>query len=210
MKHGSLLVALSTIWLMQAQTAWAGDRLTPGQFRIRSLNYGGSGCPAGTVAENISPDLQAFTLIFDSYIAEVGPGVALSAKRKNCQLTFDFDYPNGWSFALLSLDSRGYMALDQGVSGTQQVRFYFQGNALTATLNTVFQGPADRDYQIRDTVPTSSLVFSPCGPQRALNVNTSINLSNTFNRNGFGLLTQDSIDGHISQIYSIIWRRCSN
>ena len=111
--------------------ARADDRLSvaPDYLRIRSIQHAGSGRPAGSVAENVSPDRTAFTVLFDSFIAEIGPGLPLSTKRKNCQLLFDFDYPSGWQFALLTLDSRGYVSLERGVSGTQKVASTFRGSS---------------------------------------------------------------------------------
>lgn len=203
----SRFIAAALAILAWSSSALADDRFgAPSYFTIRSISHAGSGCPAGTVAENISPDLQAFTLLFDSYVAEFGPGVPFTAKRKNCQLLFDFDYPAGWQFALLTLDTRGYASLESGVRAVQQTRFYFQGQTQTGSLTTNLVGPIDQDYQVRDVLPATQLTFSPCGAQRALNVNTSVQLSGASNRSG--LITVDSIDGYVTHYYAIQWRRC--
>jgi hypothetical protein len=180
----------------------------PGYVTVRSIAYAGSGCPAGTVAENVSQDLQAFTLLFDNYIAEVGPGVAFSSRRKNCQLNIDLDFPQGWSFSILTVDYRGYVSLEPRVAGLQQSSYYFQGQFQTARLRTPMVGPIDRDYQIRDTLGLGAVVWSPCGATRALNINTEIRLENSQNPSGSGLLTTDSIDGAVRLIYGFRWRRC--
>lgn len=188
-----------------AQTALAD---TPDYVSVRSIAYAGSGCPAGSVAENISPDLQAFTLLFDNYIAEVGPGVSAREKRKNCQINIDLDFPQGWSYTIFTVDYRGYMSLENKVVGTQKSSYYFQGSRATASLQSVFRGPYDNDYQIRDTLGLSAVVWSPCGASRALNINTQVRVDNNRNRRGFGLATIDSIDGQLAHIYGIQWRRC--
>lgn len=139
---------------------------------------------------------------------QVGPGIPYSQKRKNCQLSFNFDYPSGWSYALLVLDTRGYVSLERGVTGIQQTRFYFQGKLHTGSFMTNFQGPRDGDYQVRDILGLSSQVFSPCGAHRALNLNTEIRLDNSRNSRGLGLMTTDSIDAGLKHTYSIVWRRC--
>lgn len=182
---------------------------TPDYVTIRSISFAGSGCPAGTVAGNVSPDLTAFTLLFDQYIAEVGPGVPFSEKRKNCQLNIDFDFPPGWSYSLLTVDYRGYVSLDPRVTGLQQSSYYFQGQFATARLRTPIVGPIDEDYQIRDTLGMSALVWSPCGAMRSININSEIRLDNSRNRQGRGLMTTDSIDGSVRLIYGIQWRRCT-
>jgi hypothetical protein len=70
------------------------------------------------------------------------------------------------------------------------------------------RGPLDQNYQIRDTLGLTALVWSPCGAQRALNINTEIRTENTANPSGHGLMTTDSIDGEVKLIYGIQWRRC--
>jgi hypothetical protein len=181
---------------------------SPPYVRVRAIAFAGSGCPAGTVAQNISPDRQAFTLLFDSYVAQIGPGVPFIERRKNCQLNVDLDFPNGWSYSLITLDYRGYVALEARVKGLQQSRYYFQGSASTATLRTPMVGPRDGNYQIRDTLALSALVWSPCGATRSLNINSELRLDNSSNTSGQGLLTNDSIDGQLRLIYGFRWVRC--
>lgn len=181
---------------------------TPSYVRVRSITYAGSGCPAGSVAGNIAPDRQAFTLLFDSYIAEVGPGVAIREKRKNCQLNVSLDFPQGWSYTLLTVDYRGYASLEPRVVGTQQSSYYFQGSTQTARLRSDYRGPMDRNYQIRDTLGLDAVVWSPCGAQRSLNINTEVRLDNSQATWARGLMTTDSIDGQLKQLYGFRWRRC--
>lgn len=180
----------------------------PPYARVRSISYAGSGCPAGSVAKNISPDLQAFTLLFDQYIAEVGPGVPFLQRRKNCQLNIDLDFPSGWTYTLFTVDTRGYVALEPGVTATQTSSYYFQGQGSTARLATVLTGPTDRNYQARDQLGVSAYVWAPCGAQRSLNINTEVKAENRFNPGGHGLATVDSIDGQFKLIYGISWTRC--
>lgn len=188
--------------------ATAAAAQTPAYARIRSISYAGSGCPAGTVAENMAPDLRAFTLLFDSYVAEAGPGIPLSASRKNCQVLIDMDFPQGWSYTIFTVDYRGFMSLDRNVVGTQKSTYYFQGSSAQAPLQSNFTGPRSGDYQIRDTLGLNAVVWSPCGQQRALNINTQVRVDNARNRAGSGLMTLDSIDGALRHIYGISWRRC--
>jgi hypothetical protein len=176
---------------------------------IRSLSWAGSGCPAGTVAENLAPDLQAFTLLFDSYVAEIGPGLPLSQARRNCQILVDLQFPQGWSYSVFDVDYRGFANLDLGVSGIQQSNYYFQGEFLTSRLQTTLNGPRASDYQIRDSLPLNALVWSPCGAQRALIINSSVRVANNSgNPDARGAMSTDSIDGKVTHIYGLQWQRC--
>jgi Domain of unknown function (DUF4360) len=63
------LATAAAIEPLQTQT----ETVTPpGQVTINGITYGGTGCPQGTVSQFISDDKQTFTLIFDSYVAEIG------------------------------------------------------------------------------------------------------------------------------------------
>lgn len=187
-----------------ASTAFAA----PPWATIRGMSHAGSGCPAGTVAQNLAPDLKAFTLLFDSYIAEAGPGISFAQSRKNCQILLDMNFPQGWSFSIFKVDYRGYANLDRRVTGIQKSTYYFQGQRLGPSFQTSLRGPFDNDYSRRDTLGVSALVWSPCGAQRALNINTQVRINNRRNRGGQGLMTLDSIDGQVKHIYGIRWRRC--
>ena len=179
----------------------------PPYVRVRNISYAGTGCPAGSVAENISPDRQAFTVLFDQYQASTGPGVSFTEKRKNCMLNVDLDFPQGWSYSLFTVDTRGYVSLEPGVSATQQSSYYFQGQMGTASMATPMNGPIDQNYEVRDDLTATALIWSPCGAQRALNINTEVRVT-SFNPNAQGLITVDSIDGQFKLIYGIQWQRC--
>jgi uncharacterized protein DUF4360 len=193
-----------------AQQIVLGDSgVAPDQVRIRSLSWAGTGCPAGTVAENLASDYQAFTLLFDAYEAELGPGLPLSRSRRNCQILVDLEFPQGWSYSVFDVDYRGFVNVGRGVSGVQQSAYYFQGEIQTARLQTTLRGPRVGDYQIRDSLPLDAVVWSPCGANRALIINSAIRLVNSSgNYNAQGLMTTDSIDGKVIHIYGLQWRRC--
>lgn len=180
----------------------------PSYVRINNISYAGAGCPAGTVAENISPDYQAFSLLFDSYIAEIGPNVPFRENRKNCQINIDLSYPQGWSFALAGLEYRGFAQLDAGVQSVQSTSNYYSGQPNTAVFKTTLQGPMSADFAIKDTPGLSALLWSPCGARRAININTQVRLDNSRNRLGSGLITVDRINTVTTHRYGLVWKRC--
>lgn len=181
----------------------------PDALAINSITYNGSGCPIGTIAENVSPDRNAFTLIFDSFLAEAGPGIPISASRKNCQLTLDLDYDsNEWSFALATFDYRGYLFLEDGVVGTQSALYYLQGRENSISTSQAITGYADEDYMFRHIVPVDALTWSDCGPKRALNINSAVRVNNSSNRTASGFITVDSIDGQFKVYHALVWKRC--
>eukprot|EP01126_Amoeba_proteus_P038757 TRINITY_DN4055_c0_g1_i7.p1 TRINITY_DN4055_c0_g1~~TRINITY_DN4055_c0_g1_i7.p1 ORF type:complete len:148 (+),score=18.76 TRINITY_DN4055_c0_g1_i7:181-624(+) len=78
----------------------------PRLVTISGIQYAGSGCPAGSVAQVIDPSRTVFTLIFDRFIAQDGPNVDYSETTKNCQINVDLRVPQGWQYSIVSVDYR--------------------------------------------------------------------------------------------------------
>lgn len=201
MKSGlAILLGLST----NLATAQAPN---PGEVHINNIAYAGTGCPAGSVAGDLSTDAKAFTLLFDTYAAEAGPGIPRSENRKFCQLTVNLQVPQGWSYSLLDVTYKGFASLDRGTEGIQTSSYYFQGaTGQTATLETRIPGQYNDDYEINDSIGLDAVVWSPCGVNRALNIKSAVQVRASGSRQG--LMTIDSIDGELRHIYGVRWRRC--
>jgi hypothetical protein len=123
-----LFLAASTLTL----AAPAVKRVTgpsPNDVFIKSFTYAGSGCPAGSVANATDAAKDVLTLIYDQYVAQIGPGTMPTDHRKNCQINLDVHYPQGWQFSVFSVDYRGFEALDAHVTGHQLATYYFSGNS---------------------------------------------------------------------------------
>ena len=80
------------------------------------------------MSNQISSDRTIMTLIFDAYIASIGPDVKTIENRKNCQINVDIQYPGGFQYSILSADYRGYAAIQKGVTGTLKSTYYFSGS----------------------------------------------------------------------------------
>ena len=179
------------------------------QMHIKSLTYGGSGCPAGSVAVDIASDRTAFTLIFDQFLAQIGPGIALAESRKNCQVNLTLHVPHGFTYAIASVDYRGYANLAPGAKGQQKSSYYFQGQAPTATAWTTFTGPYENNWQIRDQVNAAALVWAPCGMERSLNINAQVLINKgTSSASSSSIMTMDSEDGSLQTVYHVVWAQC--
>ena len=183
-----------------------------GEVYIKNISYNGSGCPLGSVAENVSSDKQAFTLTFAEYIAEAGNGLSIRDGRKNCQITLDLKIPQGWQFSIGTFDYRGFVYLsDRNMRAEHNTSYYFQGQGRTGRFRETMRGFQDDYYQFRQRVGLESLVWSSCNASRALNINTAISVRNYNKRrnpDGEGVIGTDSLDGSIKQIWGLRWRRC--
>lgn len=200
------IVSLFGIGAIAIASTSAFAQPNPNEVFIRQISYRGTGCPGGTVDHNISLDARAFTLLFDSFVAEAGPGIPLSSGRRNCQLLIDLQFPQGWSYSIATLDYRGYANLEPGTQGEQSATYYFQGSGTSIPLRTTMYGPIAQDYQFRDQLGLSAQIWSQCGASRALNINTAVAVRAPRGRQA--LMTVDSINGEVKQVYGIQWRRC--
>lgn len=181
----------------------------PEYVKIANIEAAGSGCPLGTVAKNVSSDKKAFTLSFSEFFAELYPGSLPSDSRKNCNLVVDLEFPEGWTYSVVSLDYRGFLDLSEGAKATTEASYYFQSQEEQVSFKAENEGPSTEDYSFRDTLNLNSVIWSPScqGDKRALNIKTDIRLSSQ-DPWAEGLLTVDSIDGQFTQKYALVWKRC--
>jgi hypothetical protein len=193
--------------LLFSSVASASDVPNPNQVYIKRITYAGNGCADGTVSRTVAPDAKSFSLIFDDFTVEAGPGIPAGKSQSKCKITVDLKYPQGWSYTLFKFDYRGYASLQSGLTGYQNSKYYFQSNPSEyVTFNSTFTGPYDNDFTFSDEILLDEETWAPCGKQRALNVETDLSISgNTTNE---GLITVDSIDGKLTHIYGIKWERC--
>ena len=106
----------------------------PSTVQIKGITYGGAGCPQGSLSYVILDDQTTATLIFDSYVASIGPGVSVAENRKNYQLNVDITYPGGFQDSVFSADYRGYAAIDKGVTGALRPTYYFSGQTAQVSI----------------------------------------------------------------------------
>jgi hypothetical protein len=119
----------------------------------------------------------------------------------------DLQYPSGFQYSIFSTQFRGYVGLDAGVSGVQKATYYFSGQPNQVSSQTSFTGPVSTDYSVSDNVPFTSTIWSPCGQALPLNINSQVRLTST-KSSATGILTDDSIDGHIKFVVGVQWQKC--
>ncbi len=177
--------------------------------RILDVTANGTGCPPGpngqsVWAADISPDGQALTVRFSQYYAMVDSTTPLFVS-KDCTLGITVSVPSGFTYAVSSSDSGGYVFLDTaGMKATQRVEYYFQGDQVRSPRDdTVMWGPQDEDYVLHDEVATASRVWAPCGASRTLNVKTGLTLMNNATKAGHGFIQMSSMANLV-----LTWKVC--
>ena len=77
-----------------------------------------------------------------------------TAFRKNCQLNLIVHVPAGFTYAIASVDYRGFASLQRGASGMEKASYYFQGSPSTASRTHPFNGPLRRQLAGHRRAPT--------------------------------------------------------
>lgn len=199
-------------------TIFAGQNLAPGTARLSTVPPGGvsvdlivasgSGCPANTVGISLSPGNDAFSVTYSAFHAQVGVGAASTDARKNCQLNMRIRIPQGYSYAVTGVDHRGSAHLRAGASGMQRARYYFAGQAASALVTHQFSGPFEDAWQTTDDGDVASLVFSPCGVERNININSELRVS-AGTSDAATTNSSMTMDSTTSEIYRFAWRECA-
>lgn len=147
------------------------DRIT-----IDSFSFNGTGCPRAGSAE-VAPDNTNVTFTFDSFTAQVGVGSSPLDMRKNCQISMVVHVGVGQTYALGEMEHRGFALLAPGATALVRETTYFQGQTPPPFIVHTWTGPLADDIEAVDVSDLASLVFSPCGSLRNLNINFEVRVN---------------------------------
>ncbi|KAH6842288.1 hypothetical protein B0I37DRAFT_381588 [Chaetomium sp. MPI-CAGE-AT-0009] len=177
------------------------------EVEIVWLAFAGTGCPAGSVSGQLSSDLTTITVLYSKFVAQAGNNISPYDCRKNCQLNVKLKYPSGRQFSVFKADYRGYAQIPEGNTGTCKATYYFSGDSLQISSAMTIRGPYDDNYIKTDEFGTGSTVWSPCGVEGLLNINTEVRLSPIGSVKP-ALMTVDSTDLRFQQVHYLQWQEC--
>jgi len=169
-------------------------------------SYGGTGCPGGSASFSLSPDAQSLSMLFDRYVVEAGGHTGMDLDRKTCNISVPVHVPQGLSIAIFKIDYRGFNSLPLGAYSQFNVEYFFAGSQGPSYRKT-FKGNLQDNYLITNNLAAGSIVWSPCGKDVLLRVNSSMLAHTNAQRQGT-MATVDSADLKSGLIYHMQWRRC--
>jgi hypothetical protein len=176
-------------------------------IQLGEAGYGGTGCPAGTASVTLSPDKKSLSIIFDEFFVEAGALNRKRIARKNCNLAVPVHVPQGYSISLVDVDYRGYISLPNRKSQARfSAEYFFAGQRGPRYVKT-FRGEMDDEYLISNKLGLRALVWSKCGADVNLRVNSSMMVRASSTRVD-ALATVDSADFSAGIVYHVKWRRC--
>ncbi|MEK7355676.1 MAG: DUF4360 domain-containing protein, partial [Bdellovibrionota bacterium] len=179
----------------------------------------GRGCPNHDVSVTFSPDMMAFSILFDNLKAEV---LDRGADNRNCKVGIPLRIEPGWRLRLLQVEHRGFLNLSPGDRGQLRALYKFRGGRVcndercrrsTPTeLRREYMGPISGDiYEVIGA--TSEWEFSSCGGDISLEVDTHLRVGTAPGRGGGGaIMVLDSIDGALNAnaTYRLQFERCAD
>ncbi|MEO6012175.1 MAG: DUF4360 domain-containing protein [Devosia sp.] len=182
-----------------ASFAYADD------IRLGQPGYGGTGCPDGSASVTLSPDQKSLSILFDSFVVEVGGATNKATDRKVCNVAIPVHVPQGLSVSILAIDYRGFNDLPSVAKSTFGVEYFFAGvKGPTFTQN--FNGALSDSYTITNKLQASALVWSACGADVILRTNPSIRVQTKQNKEA--MATVDSEDVNAAIVYNLQWKQC--
>jgi hypothetical protein len=204
---GSAVTALVAATLGTQAHAASTDTVPTQRIEVGINTVNGSGCPAGTAAVAVAPDNTAFTVTYSDYLAQSSGDVSPTESRKNCQLNLNVHVPQGFTYAIASVNYRGYAYLTPGATALQKAQYYFQGSSDTTSSAHSFSGPLDDNWQTTDSTSYADLVWAPCGETRNFNINSELRVD-AGEGSGTSFIAMDSTDGGVSTTYQLAWEEC--
>ena len=70
--------------------------VVPQSVRVLGVSLLGSGCPAGSADVQIDATKTLLEVTFSEYIIQTGPGTKAADWRKNCKLTLNLEFDEGF------------------------------------------------------------------------------------------------------------------
>jgi hypothetical protein len=68
----------------------------PSKVKVLGVSLLGSGCPAGSADVQIDATKTLLEVTFSEYIIQTGPGTKAADWRKNCKLTLNLEFDEGF------------------------------------------------------------------------------------------------------------------
>jgi hypothetical protein len=166
----------------------------------------GSGCSQGGVQLHLDDSKSKLTFAFDHFKAYSNHDQSIETTRRNCQVNFEVNHPQGWQYSIVKTDYQGWVNIPSGITATQRTTFYLSGQASQSTQTHTVRGPITSPFHVSDNFDNQ--IWSACGSGNGVrsNLNTQFRLSrSTTEWAEFGI---NKDNGKGVQTFQVNWRRC--
>lgn len=188
---------------------------TPEQASIGNITFNGPGCSLGQTNATLSPDFKELSLLFDSYVNEIGQGTSQpnsTTSELACRITFEVYSPSGWQYAFKSVDYRGFAALPASAQAMHRISTQTQNQPIASLREAVIKGQFNNNYYVHTESRPERYAWSDCseGVSKVMLYSQLMIqfLPRTTDRSS-AMISLDSADGSIRQGVGMEWRRCT-
>jgi len=168
-------------------------------LRFGEPKYSGNGCPRGSISFLYTED--AFTILFDSYLAERGPQISLWNSFKQCFMQVNVEVPAGFQAAIETIDYRGFTRIENRVKSYLMSSFSFGSIQAGSSPAKYFNGPQETDFFKRD-LPYFNREGA-CRAKRVIPLRIATFLGVAGRASSSGVIALDSVDGVVEAKLSV-------
>lgn len=97
------LTIASVILFAQLVLGAPSAAAAPRNLRVVGASVLGSGCPYGTADVKADPSNTAFDIRLSDYVVRAGPNTMAADWRKNCKLTLNLEYDEGFQYVFVNI-----------------------------------------------------------------------------------------------------------
>lgn len=137
--------------------------------------FGGDGCLHEKTSLVISPDRKTVRLLPTDYVAEAGGNTGRGIDQKSCDLAIPVHIPKGYQVGFRPKAFNGTVSLGEKSRSVLTAEYFLAGSR-GVTFNQNFKGPLSQEF-VSET--EDKLIWSPCGTDTILRLNTSIYVKTT-------------------------------
>lgn len=202
------LLILSALAISSVSFAQAPER---GEVRIKDVTVMGSGCPAGTAAafvagsDDKSTTADYLHVIYDAFAAKSGKNTSTRDQRKNCNIGFNVEFPEGYRFYFKYLQFDGFAELASGTNAEFQtvIRAPFGSSVKGKAL---LRGPFEGEFDYEETGSVLKKFDSGCTGSALIKIENKIRIKGDTDK--AGVVTIDSGSGEGYQGLELAWEKC--
>ena len=174
------------------------------QLELGAPVIGGNGCPKNSSAIYLNQNKDAIHIRFSNFYVIADEQRAID--RKSCNMAIPLHIPEGYSVAVVEANYQGFLSLPEKSTLDLNTEYFFVGEE-SAKENRQVAGEAIGDFQLTDAVLMENEVWSKCGEDTIVRINTSMLLKNK-NTNEMAIAVIDSADINSGIIYQLKMRKC--
>ncbi|WP_165964218.1 DUF4360 domain-containing protein [Actinomadura sp. KC216] len=171
----------------------------------------GSGCTLDTTGGWGQSDYRGFTVVYEDYKVQAGGDSRPTDARKNCRLSLELVAGlASYTYAVRRTTYHLDVELQRGAQAIMKANYHFPGTPQSEMKTYRTVGASSDEFRFIESVPTSELVWRPCGERTELVINTELRVVKGSERDkvSFASMSYDYDAGGPRQTYELEVKPC--